>query len=187
MMAEVSGLGRSNCQPRAMSGSTARNGSRSGLPATGRAGEVMVRAVAIRGGEGGGEGGDELCRRVGVEADAPDRRAKGGAVGVDAPQAVVLTLGEVSQAHPAVGGREVGVAEVVVVQVPAEVAQRVEAGVADCGGAGQVAGEDVDVAVEVGVPGGLRAHRSALVVTVISSATALRRSLTWAGVRPVTM
>lgn len=112
-----------------------------------RAGKVAVWALPVRHGEGGGEGGDELRGRAVVEADAPGRWAEGVLVGVDAPQSVVVAFGEAAEAGLAVG-REVGVAEVVVVQIPAEVAQRVEAGVADRDGAGQVAWGDVDVAVD---------------------------------------
>ncbi|NIY65571.1 hypothetical protein SMALB_3575 [Streptomyces malaysiensis] len=129
---------------------------------------------------------DDLGGDAVVEAGAPGRRAERIAVGVDAPESVVLAFGEVAQAHAPVGGVHEGVAEVVVPQIPAELEERGEGGVADPGGGGEVARGDVDVAVDVAErigPG----HRSARVVTVISSAAVSRRSVTSAVSRPVTM
>ncbi|KOV35655.1 hypothetical protein ADK58_02755 [Streptomyces sp. XY152] len=113
-----------------------------------RAGKVVVRALPVRLGQSGSEGGDELGGRGVVEADAPGRWAESVLIGVDAPQSVVVAFGEVTETDLAVGGREIGVAEVVMVQIPAEGAQRVEAGITDRGGAGQMAWGDVDVAVD---------------------------------------
>jgi hypothetical protein len=111
-------------------------------------GQVAVRPLLICLGERGGEGGDELRRAGVVEAHAPDGRAEGVFVGVDAPQAVVLAFGKVAEADLAVGCGQVGVAQVVVAEFLTEVAQRVEAGIADRGGAGEVARGDVDVPVD---------------------------------------
>ncbi|GHF27446.1 hypothetical protein GCM10010218_05510 [Streptomyces mashuensis] len=60
-------------------------------------------------------------------------------MGVDAPQGVVFALGYVAEADPVVGRGEVDVAEVVVVQGPAQVAQGLKSQVADGSGAGEVA------------------------------------------------
>ncbi len=152
-----------------------------------RTGEVGVRSLFVRCGERGGEGLDELGGGAVVEADAPGRRRERVFVGVDAPQAVVFAFGQVAEADPPVGGMNVRVAEVVVLEVPAQGEQGLEGGVTDPGGAREVARGDVDVPVDVVARVGFGAHRAAFVVRVISPAAVSRRSSTWAVSRPVTM
>ncbi|GGP40745.1 hypothetical protein GCM10010214_12670 [Streptomyces abikoensis] len=93
-------------------------------------------------GEGGGEGGNEFGGGAVVEGRGPAYGAESIVVGADAPQAVVVSFGQVAQADPVVWCGDVGVAEVVVVQGPTKVAQGLESRVADGGGAGEVARGD---------------------------------------------
>ncbi|KOT92723.1 hypothetical protein ADK87_35230 [Streptomyces sp. NRRL F-4711] len=113
-----------------------------------RAGKVVVRSQPVCLGQDGGERGHQFGGCAVVEADAPGRWAEGVLVGVDPPQPVVVAFREIAEADLAVGGREVDAADVVVAQIPAEGAQRVEPGITDRGGTGQVAWGDVDVAVD---------------------------------------
>jgi hypothetical protein len=152
-----------------------------------RPGKVSIRPLLIRRGQDGGERLDKLGGDAVIEADAPRRRSEGVLIGVDAPESVVLAFGQLAQAHAPVGSAHVHVGVLVVPQVPAEVEQWGEGRVTGPGGGGEMAWGDVDVAIDVGAPIGLVTHRSALMVTVISSAVVSRRSVTSAVSRPVTM
>lgn len=104
-------------------------------------GKVSVGTGGVCLGKGGGEGGDELVRCCVVEGDAPGGRAEAVAVGVDPPQTVVVSLGQKPESDAVVGRSEVGVAEIIVMQVEAECEERLQRGVCDGGAAGEVAGE----------------------------------------------
>lgn len=105
------------------------------------AGEDALGPLLVGRRQGRGEGGDEFGGALVVEADAPGGRAEAVLVGVDAPQPVVVAFGQVAEADLAVGGGDVGVAEVVVGEVPAEREEGFKGRVAGVGTAGEVAGE----------------------------------------------
>ncbi|BCM65709.1 hypothetical protein EASAB2608_01043 [Streptomyces sp. EAS-AB2608] len=64
----------------------------------------------------------------------PQGRAEGVFVGGGAPHAVVLALGEVAEADGVIGRGEVGVAQIVVVEIPADLEQGRQGGIVCPGG-----------------------------------------------------